>query len=34
MVTDKIQGPDQFDEMVDSYDFCGKYLLLNNALDT
>ena len=34
MVTDKIQGPDQFDEMVDSYDFCGKYLLLINALDT
>ena len=33
-VTDRIQGPDQFDEVVDSYDFCGKYLLLINALDT
>ena len=33
-VTDNIKGPDQFGEMVDSYDFCGKYLLLINALDT
>ena len=33
-VTDNIKGPDQFDEVVDSYDFCGKYLLLINALDT
>jgi hypothetical protein len=33
-VTDKIIGPDQFGEVVDSYDFCGKYILLINALDT
>lgn len=33
-VTDNIKGPDQFGEVVDSYDFCGKYLLLINALDT
>lgn len=33
-VTDRISGPDQFDEVVDSYDFCGKYILLINALDT
>ena len=33
-VTVNISGPDQFGEMVDSYDFCGKYLLLINALDT
>jgi hypothetical protein len=33
-VTDKISGPDQYGEIVDSYDFCGKYILLINALDT
>jgi hypothetical protein len=33
-VTDKITGPDQFGEIVNFYDFCGKYLLLINALDT
>jgi len=33
-VTDKISGPDQFGEMVTSHDFCGKALLLINALDT
>lgn len=33
-VTVNITGPDQFGETVDSYDFCGKYILLINALDT
>jgi len=33
-VTDNIVGPDQFGVVVDSYDFCGKALLLINALDT
>ena len=33
-VTDNIVGVDQFGETVDSYDFCGKYILLINALDT
>jgi len=33
-ITDNIKGPDQFGEVVDSYDFCGKYLLVIMALDT